>query len=108
MLRLPPGQIVWPIVRISALAWAVIRAVVTAAIKVAGVAPEDASLRLLTSVVLVLAVGVVALVDNSLARERIWNANLGLGRRRVFLLAVASAGALEMGFRVITWLAAGG
>lgn len=108
MLRIPPKQIVWPIVRVSALAWAVIRAVVAAAINLAAEASEDASLLLPTSVILVLAVGVVALVDNSLARERIWNANLGLGRRRVFLLAVASAGALEMGLRVITWPAAGG
>ena len=86
---IPPGSVVWPTLRIAALAWLFLRAFV-------GFAAGSTALHPFVSFVLAIGVAFIALVDLSMNRERAWVGNLGVGRGEIFLLALVFAGVLEV------------
>ena len=89
MIQLPPKAVFWSTLKISILAWIVLRGF-------AGASAGSLSIYLPASVFLILGVGVVALLDSYVARERLFLANLGVGRRWVGVFAVSVALVLEV------------
>jgi len=60
-----------------------------------------------TTILLMVGVAVTAVVDQSMARERLWAANLGFGRRTVVVMAASVTLVLETAANLLLSLWAG-
>ena len=89
MIRLPPGPVCWTTVRTTVLVWVVLRALA------AGYSGSPGML-LPASLFLILGAAAVAVVDITVARERIFLGNLGVSRRAIGGVAFVVAGTLEI------------
>ena len=94
MIRLPPRPAIWSTFRVTLMTWIVLRGLV-------GFASGSPAILFSASVFLVLGVAVVALVDSSVARERLFYENLGVGRRMIAGMAVGFACGLEVASALI-------
>ena len=89
MISLPPKPVCWATARTTFLVWLVLRAVV-------GLSSGSPSIFLPVSLFLMLGVAATAVVDITVARERLFLANLGVGRRVIVGLSLLVSGALEI------------
>ncbi len=89
MIRLPPAPVFWATARTTALAWFVLRGVV-------GMSSGSPSILLPASLFLMLGAAATAVVDLTVARERLLLGNLGVGRRVVVSLSLLVSGVLEI------------
>ena len=89
VIRLPPGPVCWTTVRTTVLVWVVLRAI-------AGMSSGSPGMLLPASLFLMAGAATTAVVDITVARERIFLGNLGVGRRAIGGLAFFVAGALEI------------
>ena len=89
MVQLPPKPVWIATLRITFLVWVVLRSIL---------ALYHGSLTILLPVSLFIMMGaaVTAVVDATVARERLFLGNLGLGRRVVVGIALLGSGALEV------------
>jgi len=94
MVRFPPKPVCWATLRISLLAWLVLRAIVA-------LSNGSPTILLPVSLFLMLGVAVIAVVDISVARERLLLGNLGVGRRGVVGISLLVSGTLEIASMVV-------
>ncbi|MGD2120914.1 MAG: hypothetical protein PVJ76_04180 [Gemmatimonadota bacterium] len=100
-------------IRTTLLSWVVLRAFVGFATVVlgdsVGFAVAGLSLVLGASILLILGVAAIAVIDISVARERLFLANLGVSRRTIAGISFGVATALEfMAYLALSALGAGG
>jgi len=89
MILLPPKPVCWATVRTTFLVWLVLRAVV-------GLSGGSPSILPPVSLFLMFGAAATAVVDITVARERLFLANLGVGRRVIVGLSLLISGALEV------------
>jgi len=94
MIRLPPEPVCWATLRTTLLAWLVLRAIV-------GLSNGSPTILLPVSLFLMLGVAVIAVVDITVARERLLLGNLGVGRRVVAGISLLVSGTLEIASAVL-------
>jgi hypothetical protein len=81
--------VIWSTIRISVPTWILLRGILAGA-------SGSPTILLPASIFLVFGVCAVALVDSSVARERLFLANLGVGRRAIAGISLSVACALEL------------
>lgn len=97
MIRLPPTPILLATAKATLLAWLVLRgAVAMGSVLPGALVDPSPTIPPHVSLFVMLAAGGVAVLDVSVARERILLGNLGVGRRSVFGVSLMISGALEM------------
>ncbi len=105
MISVPPKDFLRSTFRVAFLAWVGLRAIVVLAWLVLRAIVGSPQLSLPASIFLIFGVTAVALVENSVSRERLFYANLGVGRRVTAGIAMAVATGLEvmagLAFRVL-------
>ena len=89
MIRPPPASVFWATARITILVWLMLRVFV-------GMYTHSPSILLPASLFLMLGVAATAVVDLTVARERLLLGNLGVGRRTVVGLSLLVSGLLEI------------
>ena len=89
VIRLPPGPVCWTTVRTTVLVWVVLKVF-------AGMYSGSPGMPLPASLFLMLGAATTAVVDITVARERIFLGNLGVDRRAIGGLAFVVAGTLEI------------
>ena len=88
MIRLPPKAVFSATLRTTVLVWFVLRAIVA-------FANGSPAILLPVSHFLMLGVTATAVVDMTVARERLFLGNLGVGRRVIAGIALLGSGILE-------------
>lgn len=88
MIRLPPKEVFSATYRTTVLAWLVLRGIV-------GMYGGSPSVLLRTSVFLMFGVAMIAVVDMTVARERLLLGNLGVGRWEVAAISLLGCMVLE-------------
>ncbi|MFH1762737.1 MAG: hypothetical protein ABIF09_00970 [Gemmatimonadota bacterium] len=89
MIHLPPRPFFWATFRITVLAWLVLRVIVGMANGLPGILPP-------VSILLMLGVATIAVLDGTVARERLLLGNLCVGRRGIVAVSLLVSGALEV------------
>lgn len=96
MRRLPPPPFRNSLILTTVLVWAVPRAILTAGARAMavrfGISPELSPLVL---VLLAAGVAIVVLLNTTITRERVFAANLGVSRRTILGIALATVVACE-------------
>ena len=89
MIQLPPKPVWASTLRITVLVWVVLRSIVA-------LYNGSPTILLPASLFLMMGVAATAVVDATVARERLWLGNLGIGRRAVAGIALLGSGTLEV------------
>ncbi len=111
MFRFTPPPILGATAKVTVLAWLVLRGALAMGSRLPGAPLPDRFPGFLphVSLFVMLAAGAVALIDLTVARERIFIGNLGVGRRSVFGVSLLVSGAFEIATALaIRGLAMGG
>ena len=94
MVRLPPKSVCWATLRITILVWLMLRVMLAGYNQSPSILPP-------VSLFLMLGVAVIAVVDITVARERLLLGNLGVGRRGVVGISLLVSGTLEIASMVV-------
>lgn len=89
MIHLPPKPFFWATLRLTVLAWIVLRVL-------AAMAYGSPWIALPSSIFLMLGLAAIAVVSTTVGRERLLLGNLGVGRRGVVAVSLLTSGALEV------------